>query len=145
MAVTVPTHFYGLTIITPPGSDDQIASEVPYINTGSGLSATNVQTAIDEVSQVASIQSVIITIDYVVLPLIDLVLANHSAPVLITLPAVPLENKIYTIKDKSGNALVNNITVDGNGNNIDGNPTLVMSSNYEAIDFIFDGFVWNVL
>ena len=125
------------------GTDDQTASEVPYNNASSGLSSTNCQTAIDELANLAVINDIEVNTNYLMLPADDLILVNHSAPVQIDLPSVPQEHKAYTIKDKSGDALTNNITIDGNGNLIDGSSTILITSNYGSIDFIYDGSSWN--
>ena len=41
-----------------------------------------------------------------------------------TLPSSPLGGESYEIKDSTGSAATYNITVSGNGKNIDGNSTL---------------------
>lgn len=125
------------------GGDDQTAVEVPYSNTFSGLSGTNVQAALDEVAASAYIQDVTVTTHYLVLPTNDLILCNHTAPIDITLPLIPEEHKEYTVKDKSGAASTFPITVKGNGKLIDGLSTLLISSNYGSVDFIYDGTDWN--
>lgn len=60
----------------------------------------------------------------------------------VNLPAIPIQGKAYTVKDKSANASVHNITVSGNGNNIVGTTiasTLVISSNGGSVNFNYDG------
>lgn len=126
-----------------PGTDDQTAVEVPYSNTLSGLTGINCQDAIDEVASSAFIQDKTVITDYIVLATDDLILVNHTAIVDITLPATPEEHKKYTVKDKSGSASTNAITVKGNGNTIDGMSTLIINSNFGSIDFIYDGSDWN--
>ena len=56
----------------------------------------------------------------------------------ITLLASPLDGRTYIIKDIDGNASVNNITVDGNGNNIDGAATQTISTNYGSLTIIYN-------
>jgi hypothetical protein len=63
----------------------------------------------------------------------------------VTLPASPVSGRTVILKDGSGNAASFNITIDGNGNNIDGAGSLVLSTNYEAAELIFDGNQWENL
>lgn len=70
------------------------------------------------------------------------ILANPSAPLTITLPATPLSGQVFKIKDISGNALTNNITVSGNGNNIDGSPSGLINTDYGALELLFNGTAW---
>jgi len=58
-----------------------------------------------------------------------------------TLPAAPATGQAYKIKD-NGNGLTNNITIDGNGNNIDGASTATINTNYGAFEIVFDGTEW---
>ena len=45
----------------------------------------------------------------------------------------------WTIKDESGGAATHNITISGNGADIDGSTTYVMNSNYQAVDIYWNG------
>ena len=129
------------------GSDDQTATEVPFSNTYSGLTATTVQSALDQISESLYIQEHTTAISYLVLPKVDIVKTNQVAEITITLPAVPISRKLYTIKDVSGNAETNNIIVDGNSRDIDGNPTHIIDANYASFDFLYDSILdkWNIL
>jgi len=62
----------------------------------------------------------------------------------IYLPAVPSANFLAVVKDGKGDAASNNITIDGNGNNMDGAATVVMNLNYQALNFAWNGTQWNV-
>jgi hypothetical protein len=55
----------------------------------------------------------------------------------ITLPASPVQGDTYIVKDATGFALTKNITVDGNGNNIDGSATDVLATNYAGRTYTF--------
>jgi len=55
----------------------------------------------------------------------------------ITLPASPVDGQSYKIKDK-GNALANNITIDGNGNNIDSAANASINTDYGALEIVYD-------
>ena len=59
----------------------------------------------------------------------------------VTLPSSPTTNQAYKIKDK-GNALTNNITIDGNGNNLDGSSTALINTDYGALELLFDDSEW---
>jgi hypothetical protein len=58
----------------------------------------------------------------------------------ITMPAAGMEiGQVWTVKDESGGALVNNITISGNGVNIDGAATKVISTNYGFVNLYWNG------
>jgi hypothetical protein len=69
------------------------------------------------------------------------VLVNASAPYQVNLPAVSTRGRVITIKDISGNAATNPITVHRFGtNNIEGLPTdYVLSADYQTVRLISDG------
>ena len=62
----------------------------------------------------------------------------------VTLPAAPNTDSRITVKD-TGNSSANNITVDGNGNDIDGSATTLINSDLAALTFHFDGADWWVV
>jgi hypothetical protein len=58
----------------------------------------------------------------------------------ITMPASSLvTGQVWTIKDESGGASVNNITVSGNGKNIDDAATYPISTNYGSVSLYYNG------
>lgn len=63
----------------------------------------------------------------------------------IFLPLSPAHTQHITIKDFNGNASINNIVVDGNGNNIDGNSIFTMNSNYGNLDLLWNGTSWSII
>lgn len=67
---------------------------------------------------------------------------SSGGAVTVTLPAAPVSGTIYQIKDSGGSAEANNITVAGNGNNIDGAADFVMGVDYQSATVIFDGAAW---
>jgi len=93
---------------------------------GSGTTLTNVGAASDEI-----------------------VLQNTGAGAGIgfatVLPASPFTGQRVIVKDTSGNAFTRNITVSGNGNNIDGGGNFLMNANYEVLRLIFDGSNWFII
>jgi len=73
---------------------------------------------------------------------------STAAPRTISLPNVGVTaGQVFTVKDESGGAAANNITVDVNGGvkTIDGGANQVINGNYDAYNFIYDGtnyFTW---
>ena len=66
--------------------------------------------------------------------------SSTAAPRTITMPASSLvTGQRWTIKDESGGAAANNITVSGNGKNIDGAATYVINTNFGAVDIYYSG------
>jgi hypothetical protein len=51
----------------------------------------------------------------------------------------------WTIKDESLAASINNITVYGNGANIDGNPNYVINVNGGAVDIYWNGTAFFII
>ena len=69
-----------------------------------------------------------------------------SAPFTISLPTVPIENQLYFIKDESGNvSSLNTLTIDGNGNNIDGVSSVLARLPYYSAALYWDGTQWHFL
>ena len=62
---------------------------------------------------------------------------NNSGTVNLTLPSASSDGKKYIIKDESGNANTNNITIDTEGSElIDGASSYTLDNNYESITVI---------
>lgn len=66
---------------------------------------------------------------------------------LVILPLSPINGMPFKIKDIGGNALVNNITVNGNGKNIDGFSTATINTNYGGIEIVYSSISnsWSIL
>jgi len=62
------------------------------------------------------------------------------------LPDAPTTGSVWIVKDSTGSALTNNITVTTTGGvvTIDGSTTFVMNTNYEAANFLFNGTSYEV-
>ena len=65
-----------------------------------------------------------------------------SSAITFTLPALPNTGDTYVLKDGGGNASTNNLTINGNGSNIDGSSTYIISTNYGCITVVFNGTMW---
>ena len=76
-----------------------------------------------------------------------IILVNPSTSITITLPSTPLDGQAYKIKDISGTALTNIITIDANGSTIDGSSTVAINTNYGTIELFYTNSVgaWSIL
>ena len=66
-----------------------------------------------------------------------------SNAIAVDLPATPATGATYLIKDCTGKAATNNITVTPASGNIDGAATLVMSTNYQSLAVTYTGSQWS--
>jgi hypothetical protein len=87
----------------------------------------------------------IATDDYLATVDDNFVIVNRltGAPTTITLPNSPVVGQTFIVKDGKGDAATNNITVDGNGNNIDGSIDYVINVNYGSLSLVYNGTQWN--
>lgn len=67
-----------------------------------------------------------------------------GGPSTINLPASPVVGDIYHVK-VLGTASTNNVTINGNGHNIDASATLVINTNYANTMLLYNGTTWSVL
>lgn len=73
-----------------------------------------------------------------------------SSVITVTLPPTPTVGQWHKIKDYLGNAYTNNITISGNGTNIEQfasapSSTLVLTQNYDAVELVFNGTFWSIV
>lgn len=68
-----------------------------------------------------------------------------AAGITITLPSSPTAGDVYVIKDQLGNSDIFQITVDGNGNNIDGASTYVINTEFTSITVVFANGTWSII
>lgn len=66
-------------------------------------------------------------------------------PITAFMPNVVNDGDLYYIKDCGGAVTTKSITINGNGKNIDNNPTFVMDTNFESIGLIFGNNKWNII
>ena len=70
---------------------------------------------------------------------VNTVVVNNSLTTTVTLPASPIKDRFYIVKSRHDASLYP-ITIDGNGNNIDGNATILINTNNNASYlFLYDG------
>lgn len=67
----------------------------------------------------------------------EFIQVDTSKAVKITLPSSPENNSKITIKDATGQAFTNNITIDGNGNTIEGDKTKSIGNNFGFLKLLF--------
>jgi len=85
---------------------------------------------------------------YQVLPTYYVVTTHKTvgqATTVILEPPTLTAGRSVIIKDGKGDAAANNITLLGNGYNIDGAATMPIALNYGAAEIIFNGTEWNVI
>ena len=72
---------------------------------------------------------------------------TSAAAITLTLPASPVAGQAYKIKDATGDAITNIITINGNSNNIDNAGEALINTDFGAIEIVFDGDLnqWFVL
>jgi len=73
-----------------------------------------------------------------------IIVDTTSARTIIPL-ATPTTGQMHRIKDNTGNAGTNNITITPSGENIDGASSFVINQNYASVDIVFNGSQWNIL
>jgi len=68
-----------------------------------------------------------------------------GASTTVTLPSSPNTDRLLIIKDGKGDANTNNITVSGNGKNIDGSSSNTINTSYGVLRIVYNGTQWNVI
>lgn len=81
---------------------------------------------------------------YTIVPT-DVIIFVWINPATIILPASPVLGQIFYIKDALGNASIGNITIDPNGNNIEGNSFFLLSINKQSIAITWNGSEWSII
>jgi hypothetical protein len=116
----------------------------------SNISFTDTQTKINTTTQVpiqsgnnAEIVSIPGAYPYTVKPQEFSIPVSTSSARTINLPAAPTTGEKHLIIDDTGSAGANNITVQGNGNNINGAASKTINSNYGSLLVVFNGTQWN--
>lgn len=73
------------------------------------------------------------------------IVVNSSAPITINLMNPAIVGFRIIIKDGSGQANANAISIEGNGITIDGSPDYVIADTYGSVVLIFNGVEWNII
>lgn len=74
----------------------------------------------------------------------DVTLVNHTGIFTVNLPVTPPTGTNLIIKDLSGNASTNNITV-SSSQQIDGSATYLINTNFGSVRVVFTGTTWAIL
>jgi hypothetical protein len=114
------------------------------IGTVLSLCPTNGTTVNYNKGQIHSVTSVI-TSTYTTLNTDYTLACNSSGTIAIALLASPETGRAYRIKDISGAAGTNNITITPNSGNIDGQSNYVINNNYGSVDVQYTGSQWSIL
>jgi len=77
---------------------------------------------------------------YLALSTDNIILVNYAGACSVTLPSSPATNQLIIIKDASGDASANNITVVGT---VDGVTNPVIGSNYGGVGIVWNGVNWS--
>lgn len=80
---------------------------------------------------------------YQVLSTDNAIIVNTTTARTITAPAAPATGFTFIIKDGTGNAGTNAITIQGNGHNIDGQTSFTIQTNSGFASFLYNGTQWN--
>jgi hypothetical protein len=77
----------------------------------------------------------------------SIVLVDTSTnTITVTLPVtVPANGWTISIKDKTGNAATHNITIAGNGHNIDSSANYIISQGFQSVTITSDGTVYSII
>ncbi len=119
------------------------------LTAGSGISITNGagSITINNTGGASYTYTLVNSSPYIVLPADQYLGVDSSgAPITVQFPNAPTTGKVYVVKDRTGSAGTNNITVTtvGGAVNIDGATTFVMNTNYESVNLIFNGTSYEV-
>ncbi len=151
-------YFDGISVFTglqgsagqiPIGTSSTTTPVMTTITAGTGISITNGSGSII-VSATGTTTLNYIDVDttpWVVAANQDFLSAKSSiGAISIQLPNTTGTGRVFVVKDRTGNAAANNITVTTPGGVvlIDGSTTYVFNSNYGAAEFIFNGTSYEV-
>jgi hypothetical protein len=123
--------------ITPVVYPQQIINDNDTINVGSGTQIINGNPSPVTVTNVTTPTYTALATDYF------LCVDTATDPVTITLPTGIL-GTVYIIKDCSGDANTNPITIQGTGQLVDGS-TATINTPYGSIQVIFNGTEWSIV
>lgn len=120
------------------GSGVSTAGNIFTTGSGSTLTINNTQaqfmTNVTTVNHAASPYTVLATDNYIAVD-------PSGGTVTLNFPNAPTTNRIWVVKDKTGSAATNNISITTPGGTvtIDGQTTYKLVSNYSSVSLLFDG------
>lgn len=116
---------------TEPGTNDYFS-----ITTGQTINLNAGQVV--KVRVVTAASDTAAATDYVVA-------CNRAGAIALALMASPETGRTFRVKDISGAAAANNITITPAAGNIDASGTYVINTNYGSVDLVYTGSAWSVL
>lgn len=147
---TLTQSVYSTTLI--PGTVDAITATATF-NCGGNICSSSTHklyntnpTIVYEQTQAGNITSVSLPAGNHTATLNDYFIGvDTSVARTINMIASPFKGLTYIVSDITGSAAANNITVNGNGSNIDGAASFTISSNYASITLVYTGTIWKVI
>ncbi len=128
-------------------ASDQLGTAVITAGTGITITPTANTITISATGTTNLTYTAVSTTPYVVLTTDEYIAVDSSGGTrTIQLPNTATSGRVYIIKDKTGSAATNNITVTtvGGAVNIDGATTLVMNTAYEAVSIMGNGTTYEI-
>jgi hypothetical protein len=153
------TNATGVPVATALATDGQLiigstagAPAAATLTQGTGITITNASNSITISATTGAVVYGVTELNhasstYVVLSTDFFLSCDTSGGVLqINLPNAPTTGRAFVVKDKTGSALTSNITITtvGGSVTIDGATSFVLNANYQAINLIFNGTVYEV-
>jgi hypothetical protein len=119
------------------------------LTAGTGITITNGAGSITIASSGSSTLTYtnVNTTPYVVLATDEYLGVDSSGgPITVQLPNAPAVGRVFIVKDRTGSAFANNITITtvGGAVLIDGSPSFVMNTAYESAEVLFDGTTYQI-
>lgn len=129
---------------------DRIAAQFYYDIYVTGGALANVSltdVTINGITTTPNLRYITVGGDVTVLPTDCAIILNKTigAATTIFLPTSPSDSQLIIAKDAKGDANTHNITIDGNGNTIDGGATLVIGSPYGGNQLLWNSSEWSVI
>lgn len=123
------------------------AGSVTYANVGFASSGTVINTT-TQAPAISCNNAIKVTspgaYPYTTLAQDEMIIVDTTSSRSIVPYASPANGQKHTIKDNTGSAGTNNITVTPSGKNIDGAASYVINTNFGAIDIVYNGTQWNI-
>lgn len=130
----------GTTLAGGPFTTINLSGGLTAVNSGSGVATVSPPT-LDPFTSINAAAS-----PYTVGGTdLDIGVVTSSGAVTINLPLSPATGRRLVIMDASGLAGTNNITIQGNGHNINAASSLVLNTNYAGKMLIYNGAFWNII
>jgi hypothetical protein len=128
------------------GNDSRITGALQTSSAGPLATQAGANSAAAIVGAIGAVHTVTASGSYTVLGTDLYVCINKAtpAPTAVLLPSTFNQSSLLNIKDCSGNAATYPITLTPASGTIDGNTTVVMSVNYEALTLSYNGSGWSI-